>query len=181
MGPCPDFLTTNAQTFERSLLIRSNFRNLKNDIYEQARAEWEAGTANIYHRRFAQETNFEKCFSWNFKPKPGLLAADQIPFYQKLLDANAHLPRGFHTRRRHDSGRGERLSGVIDLAVTVVHAPVRDFARILRFPLAKCASRRCALWGSSHGGRVERPNLNIWFSSRDSYQRRKESPINGLG
>ena len=71
--------------------------------------------------------------------------------------------------------------GLSTPAVTVVDAPFRDFARILHFPLANCASRRRALWGSSHGDRAERMNLNIWSSSRDSYQRREETPINRLG
>ena len=35
VGPCPDFLTTNTHTSERSLLIRSNFRNVNGDILEQ--------------------------------------------------------------------------------------------------------------------------------------------------
>jgi len=78
------------------------------------RRDYEAGTAKIYHWRFARETYFGRCFSWNVKPKSGLIAVDRRSVDRKLRAAKDHPPHVFLTRRRRDSGRGERRRGVID-------------------------------------------------------------------
>jgi hypothetical protein len=55
--------------------------------------------------------------------------------------------------------------------------PLLEVSRASRVSLSQFASGRCARRGSSHGDRAERLlNPNIWFSSRDSYQRRLENP-----
>jgi hypothetical protein len=115
---------------------------------------YEAGTAKIYYWRFARGTYFERCFSWNVKPKSGLIAVDPRAVDRKLRVAKAQLPRMFLTRRRRDSGRGERRRGLSTTVVTVNDSRSRDFARIFRFHLANCASRpiRATEW------RPPRPN-----------------------
>ena len=110
-------------------------------LSDPASYSYEAGTAKSYNWRFARETCFEGCLSWNLKPKSGLIAVDPISVDRKLRDAKAHLPRGFLKRRRRVSGRGERLSGVIDHGGHGGRcATFRYFARILHFPLANSAS-----------------------------------------
>jgi len=104
-------------------------------------ANYEAGTAKIYHWRFARETYFERCFSWNVKPKSGLIAVDRRSVDRKLRAAKEHLPRVFLTRRRRDSGRGERRRGVIDHGGHGERRSVARFRAIFRFHHANCASR----------------------------------------
>jgi hypothetical protein len=103
---------------------------------------YEAGRANTYHLRFAPETYVERCFYWNLNPKFGLIAADPISVDGKLRNAEAHLPRGFLTRMRHDSGRGERLSGVFDDGGHGGQCPLSRFRAHLAFSISQIA--RCA-------------------------------------
>ena len=145
-------------------------------------ANYEAGTAKIYHWRFARETYFERCFSWNVKPKSGLIAVDRRSVDRKLRAAKEHLPRVFLTRRRRDSGRGERRRGVIDHGGHSERHSVARFRAHLPFPscewcvAAKSRDRVASIKTKSY---LLIPKLCL--SSQDSHQRSEKTPINGLG
>jgi len=98
---------------------------------------YEAGTAKIYHRRFARELFCERCFPWNLKPKSGLIAVDPISVVRKLRDAKAHLPRVFITRRCRDSGCGQRRRGFIDYSGNGQRHSGTRFRAHLAFPSCK--------------------------------------------
>jgi hypothetical protein len=143
---------------------------------------YEAGTAKIYHWRFARVTYFERCFSWNVKPKSGLIAVDPRSVDRKLRDAKAHLPRVFLTRRRRDSGRGERRRGVIDHGGHGERHSVARFRVHLPFPSCKlrvAAESRDGVASTKTKTYLLIPKLCV--SSRDSYQRSDTVPINGFG
>ena len=124
---------------------------------------------------------FERCLFWNLKPNSGLIAADPKSVDRKLCDAKRVFRARFSldgaATRAAESGEGGHSTTV----VTVNDTPSRDFAHILHFHLANPASRRIARRSGVYGDRAERLNPNIWFSSRDSYQRSEKTPINGLG
>jgi len=69
------------------------------------------------------------CSSWNVRPKSGLIAVDPRSVHRKLRDAKAHLPSVFLTRRRRDSGRGERRKGVLDYGGHGERTLGRDISR----------------------------------------------------
>ena len=75
--------------------------------------------------------------SWYVKLKSGLIAVDPLSVDRKLRDAKAHLPRGFLTRRRRDSGRGERLSGIICNGGHGGRCPLSRYRAHLAFPSRK--------------------------------------------
>jgi len=86
----------------------------------------------------ARSTGLELCgSSWNLKPKSGLIAVHPISVDRKLRDAKVHLPCGVLTRRRRDSGRRERLSGVINYGGNGDRCPFSRFRAHLAFPSRK--------------------------------------------
>jgi len=90
---------------------------------------------------------------------------------------HANCPCDDAATRAAESGQG----GLSTTAVTVNGCQSRNFARMLHFHLANCASRRCARLTAANSDRAERLNPNIWFSSRDSYQRRGHLTVSKVG
>ena len=116
------------------------------------------------------------------KPTSGLIAVDPRAVDRKLRVAEAHLPRVFLTRRRRDSGRGERRRGVIDYGGHCERLSVARFRAHLPFPSCKlrvAADSRDRVASTKTKSYILTPKLCV--STRDAYQRSEKTPINGLG
>jgi len=83
-------------------------------------------------------------------------------------------------RRRRDSGRGERLSGVIDYRGH--RGRLSEISRASCISFLQIALRgRCARRTAAYSDRAERLIPNLVLSSRDSYQRRRHLTVSKVG
>ena len=102
------------------------------------------------------------------------------------LAGSARLPRGFLTRWRGDSGRGQRLTSFATTAVTLNDTLSRDVARILQQNSSSRSAHAPTLRPNRAKSRDSVSSMvteamllvsNLCFLSGDSYQRREKTRV----